>query len=94
MDSELSNNDQFSITNTVITNSSGLDILISSLTIQNTIRRLHEGVYTCVANNGIDNLIQTPESAEIFLIVQGIYINLFYLLLLLLLLLLQFHLVY
>ena len=74
MDSQLSNNDQFSITNTIITNSSGLDILISTLTIQNTIRSLHEGVYTCMANNGVDNLIGTPESAEINVIVQGILI--------------------
>ena len=60
------------IMNVIMTNSSGLDIQVSTLTIQDSIRSLHEGRYTCIASNRIENSIGTPESAEAFLTVQGI----------------------
>lgn len=67
----LSDNVEFSISNTMTTNGSGLVLTMSTLTILNTSRSQHEGDYSCTATNGIDNLIGTPEIAEARLIVQG-----------------------
>ena len=63
--------DQFQIQNSTIVNSSGLAISMSTLTITSTLRSSHEGSYTCLAINNVNNLIGTPESAMTSLTVQG-----------------------
>ncbi len=69
--SSISTNNGFIISNSAHINSSGLEIQVSTLTILNSIRSVHEGSYTCRASNDIDNLIGTPESVDALLTVQG-----------------------
>ena len=53
-------------------NESNLQIQTSILTISVTNRTLHEANYTCMAVNGVENFIGTPEKPNTELIVQGI----------------------
>lgn len=69
-------NDEGDVTLTQIqlpTNTSSIPVTISTLSITNVLKS-HEANYTCVATNGIDNLLGTPENGTIPVSVQGIYI--------------------
>ena len=61
------------ISDFIVTNESGLDLRVSVIEIMDTVRSFHEGEFTCVASNGVNNSIGTPEMGVSFLIVQGKY---------------------
>ena len=70
-DTALTNSNNILISDIVKTNGSGLDIRVSVIEIIDSVRSLHEGVFTCVATNGIINSIGTPEMDSTTLTVQG-----------------------
>lgn len=61
-----------SISFSSFTNDSGMVISTSVVFINMSTRSDHEANYTCVAENGVDNYISTPETATTQLFVQGI----------------------
>ena len=60
-----------SVTVTLNQSPSDIPVIVSNLSISG-ILKIHEANYTCVANNGIENLLGTPENATVPVIVQGI----------------------
>ena len=67
--------DKYIIDETTVTNGSDISLLVSTLIIQQAIRAVDQGLYTCNASNGIANLIGTNEFTTISLTIQGILIN-------------------
>ena len=70
-DTALNNSTSIRISDFVMTNGSGLDIRVSVIEIIDSVRSFHEGVFTCVATNNVNNSIGTPETDFTTLIVQG-----------------------
>ena len=60
-----------SVTVTLNQSPSDIPVIVSNLSISG-ILKIHEANYTCVASNGIENLLGTPENAIVPVIVQGI----------------------
>ena len=58
------------ITSRDVPHPSGVPVLVSSLRISSAIKE-HEGSYSCIAVNNVDNLIGTLENGTVSLTVQG-----------------------
>ena len=69
----LVNSTNIVISDFVMTNDSGLDVRVSVIEIVDSVRSSHEGEFTCIASNGVNNSINTPEMGAALLIVQGKY---------------------